>query len=285
MRALWDVPAPAKLNLFLHIVGRRNDGYHLLQSAFMLIDWCDTLHFERRDGGTVSREDLGAKLPADDLILRAARALQQATGCTDGAHIRIDKRIPTQAGMGGGSSDAATTLLALNRLWNLKLSVSQLAQLGLKLGADVPFFVHGHNAWVEGIGEHITPLKLKPARFVVVKPPHGLNTSEIFLADDLIRNTKPATILGFAADSYGFGRNDLQPVAERLCPQVVQAVALLKRHGLSGKMTGSGSAVYAVVPDAIQIPDLTSEVPPDWQVRVCSNLELHPLSGWASSDD
>ena len=285
MRALSDVPAPAKLNLFLHIVGRRDDGYHLLQSAFMLIDWCDTLHFERRDDGHISREDLSAALPPDDLVLRAARALQQATGCTAGAHIGVDKRIPTQAGMGGGSSDAATTLLALNRLWGLNLSSGQLAKLGLTLGADVPFFIHGRNAWVEGIGEHTAPLTLQPAQLIVVKPQQGLDTGEIFRASDLIRNTKPATIFGFAADSYGFGRNDLQPVAERICPQVSQALALLKHNGLSGRMTGSGSAVFAVIPDAVQASSLTIEVPENWQVRVCSNLEFHPLVGWASSDD
>ena len=285
MRALWDVPAPAKLNLFLHITGRRDDGYHLLQSAFMLIDWCDTLHFERREGGALSREDLTTALPADDLILRAARALQSATGCTIGAHIQVHKRIPAQAGMGGGSSDAATTLLALNRLWDLRLSVAQLAQIGLTLGADVPFFLWGHNAWVEGVGERITPLTLPPAQFVVVKPPEGLDTAEIFRAADLDRDSDPATISGFAADAYGFGRNDLQPVAERLCPQVAEAVALLKRYGLSGKMTGSGSAVFAVVPGSVQAHRLTVEVPPPWQVRVCGNLERHPLVGWASSDD
>ena len=285
MRALYDVPAPAKLNLFLHITGRRDDGYHLLQSAFMLIDWCDTLHFELRDGESVSREDLGAALPADDLILRAARALQQATHARQGAHIAINKRIPAQAGMGGGSSDAASTLLALNRLWNLKLTRAQLAEIGLSLGADVPFFLSGGHAWVEGVGEQITPLALAPARFAVVKPPQGLETGEIFRADDLTRDSKPATIFGFAADSYGFGRNDLQPVAQRLCPQVSEAVALLKHHGLSGKMTGSGSAVFAVLPDAVQAQSLAIEVPTDWQVRVCSNLEFHPLVGWASSDD
>ena len=285
MRALFDVPAPAKLNLFLHIIGRRPDGYHLLQSAFMLIDWCDTLHFERRAGGAISREDLGTTLPADDLIVRAAQVLQQATGCTQGAHIAIDKRIPAQAGMGGGSSDAASTLLALNRMWDLRLTRKQLAELGLALGADVPFFLSGGNAWVEGVGEQMTPLTLAPARVAVVKPSQGLDTGKIFRADDLTRDSKPATILGFAADAYGFGRNDLQPVAERLCPQVVQAVALLKRHGLSGRMTGSGSAVFAVIPDAIQAPSLTIEVPENWQVRVCSNLEFHPLVGWASSDD
>ena len=285
MRALYDVPAPAKLNLFLHIVGRRDDGYHLLQSAFALIDWCDTLHFERRSDGALSREDLTTALPQDDLVLRAAHALRHATGCRAGAHIGVHKRIPTQAGMGGGSSDAASTLLALNRLWNLKLTRAQLAEIGLSLGADVPFFLSGGHAWVEGVGEQITPLALAPARFAVVKPPQGLETGEIFRADDLTRDSKPATIFGFAADSYGFGRNDLQPVAQRLCPQVSEAVALLKHHGLSGKMTGSGSAVFAVLPDAVQAQSLAIEVPTDWQVRVCSNLEFHPLVGWASSDD
>ena len=165
MNALFDVPAPAKLNLFLHIVGRRSDGYHLLQSAFMLIDWQDTLHFERRPGGKIEREDLTIALPPDDLITRAARMLQAHTGCTWGAHIAVHKAIPAQAGLGGGSSDAASCLLALNRLWGLGLSVQQLAVLGVQLGADVPFFLHGHNAWVEGIGEKITPIQLPPAQF------------------------------------------------------------------------------------------------------------------------
>src|SRR4051812_6764206 len=147
MRSLFDVPAPAKLNLFLHVLGRRDDGMHLLQSAFMLVDWCDTLHFDLRADGTLSREDLAAALPADDLVLRAARALQTASGTKSGAHIAIEKRIPAEAGMGGGSSDAASTLLALNRLWKLNLGRAQLAALGATIGADVPFFVGGHNAW------------------------------------------------------------------------------------------------------------------------------------------
>src|SRR6476659_8973061 len=160
MRSLHDVPAPAKLNLFLHITGRRADGYHLLQSAFMLVDWHDTLHFERRPDGQLSREDLGAALPPEDLVLRAARALQQATGSTAGAHIQVDKRIPAEAGMGGGSSDAASCLLALNRLWGLNYPLARLAQIGLALGADVPFFIAGRNAWVEGVGEHLAPIVL-----------------------------------------------------------------------------------------------------------------------------
>jgi 4-diphosphocytidyl-2-C-methyl-D-erythritol kinase len=284
MRSLYDVPAPAKLNLFLHITGRRADGYHLLQSAFMLIDWADTLHFERRAGGALSRDDLGARLPADDLITRAARALQQATGCTEGAHIEVLKRIPAQAGLGGGSSDAASTLLALNRLWRLGLTRPQLARIGLSLGADVPFFLHGGPGWVEGIGERIRPLALPSARFLVAKPPQGLDTGAIFAAPDLKRDSEPAIISGFAADPYGFGRNDLQAVAQRLCPQVSEALQWLARQGLQGRMTGSGSAVFAQVPQAHGGHWPAAQAPAGWQARLCSNLDAHPLSGWASGD-
>ena len=283
MHVLNDVPAPAKLNLFLHIVGRRADGYHLLQSAFMLIDWQDTLHFELRPNGQLSREDLTIPLPADDLILRAARLLQAHTGCTKGAHIAVHKEIPAQAGMGGGSSDAATCLLALNRLWGLGLSVAQLAAIGVQLGADVPFFLHGHNAWVEGIGENITPVQLPPAQFVVIKPNAGLETAKIFAHPALRRDTKAATIDGLARTPYGFGHNALQAVAEQICRPVRQALERLAAQGLQGKMTGSGSAVFALLPQG-QIwqhdPDLA-----DCQVRICSNLDVHPLSGWAASDN
>ncbi len=283
MNALHDVPAPAKLNLFLHILGQRPDGYHLLQSAFMLIDWQDTLHFERRAGGQLSREDLSTPLPATDLILRAARLLQAHTGCSWGAHIAVHKSIPAQAGLGGGSSDAATCLLALNRLWALGLSVPQLAAMGVQLGADVPFFLHGHNAWVEGIGEKITPIQLPPAQFVVIKPNAGLETAKIFAHPSLRRDTKAATINGLARTPFGFGHNDLQAVAEHLCPPVSHARARLAAQGLQGKMTGSGSAVFALLPQGQiwqQDPDLA-----DCQVRVCSNLDVHPLSGWAASDN
>ena len=283
MHALNDVAAPAKLNLFLHIVGRRADGYHLLQSVFMLIDWQDTLHFELRPGGQLSREDLTVPLPADDLILRAARLLQAHTGCTMGAHIAVHKEIPAQAGMGGGSSDAASCLLALNRLWNLGLSVAQLAAIGVQLGADVPFFLHGHNAWVEGIGENITPVRLPKAQFVVIKPNSGLETAKIFAHPALRRDTKAATIDGLARTPYGFGHNDLQAVAEQICPPVSQALERLAAQGLQGKMTGSGSAVFALLPQGQiwqQDPFLA-----DCQVRICSNLDVHPLSGWAASDN
>jgi 4-diphosphocytidyl-2-C-methyl-D-erythritol kinase len=281
MKALYDVPAPAKLNLFLHVVGRRADGMHLLQSVFMLIDWCDTLHFELRPGGAISREDLGAPLPADDLVLAAARSLQQASGTALGAHIAIDKRLPAQAGMGGGSSDAASCLLALNRLWQLDWPLSRLSRIGLALGADVPFFLAGRNAIVEGIGERITPVALPPARFAVVKPPEGLATARIFSDPELKRDTDAAIISGFAANPYRFGRNDLQPAAEELCGDVTQALQWLGSQGLEGRMSGSGSAVFALLPTG-QAP----EAPPaGWQVRECGNMEVHPLSGWAASDD
>jgi len=283
MKSLYDVPAPAKLNLFLHITGRRADGYHLLQSVFMLIDWQDTLHFERRSGGQIDREDLTVALPQDDLITKAAHLLQAETGCTWGVHIRVQKEIPAQAGMGGGSSDAATCLLALNRLWGLGLSIQQLAIVGVKLGADVPFFLHGQNAWVEGIGDKISPISLPHAQFVVIKPDIGLETAHIFADQRLKRDTKPATIDGLARTPYDYGHNDLQAVAEQICPPVRQAIKRLAEQGLKGKMTGSGSAVFALLPQGQiwqQDPDLAN-----CQVRVCSNLAVHPLSGWATSDN
>ena len=284
LKALYDVPAPAKLNLFLHITGRRADDYHLLQSVFMLIDWCDTLHFELRRDGVISRTDLGMAvhqdLPAEDLSVRAARALQAATGTTLGVHISLEKRIPSQAGMGGGSSDAASCLLALQRLWGLRLPPAKLMALALSLGADVPFFLCGSHAWVEGIGELITPITLPAARFLVVKPAAGLSTQAIFSSPELKRDTKTATMLGFAANDngrvYGFGRNDLQPVAEKLCPPMVQSLNWLSAQGLQGRMTGSGSAVFAQMPNEMTL----SDAPGDWQIRQCGNLEAHPLAGW-----
>ncbi len=281
MQAIYDVAAPAKLNLFLHITGRRDDGYHLLQSVFMLLDWHDTLHFERRAGGKLSREDLAAPLPADDLVLRAARALQQASGCSEGAHIRIHKRLPAEAGLGGGSSDAASCLLALNRLWGLGLPLPALERIGLALGADVPFFLRGRNAWVEGIGEKITPVDVPAARFVVAKPARGLATKDIFQHPALKRDRDGATISGFAADPFGFGCNDLEPVARQLCPDVGQALQWLGSQGLRGRMTGSGSAVFALLPQGQAL----AQAPVDWVVQECGNMEVHPLVGWAPSDD
>ena len=276
MQALYDIPAPAKLNLFLHITGRRSDGYHLLQSAFMLIDWCDQLHFALRSDGHISREDLGVALPADDLCVRAARALQAATACPLGVHIGVAKSVPSQAGMGGGSSDAASTLLALNRLWKTGLSRSQLAAIGLQLGADVPFFLLGQHAWVEGVGEVLTPLTLPKARFAVLKPQAGLDTRAVFAHPLLERNTALAIISGFAADPFGFGHNDLQPVAQTLCPAVGESIDWFAAQGLHARMTGSGSAVFAQLPHGKDVHD----APGGMTLKTCSSLDAHPLQGW-----
>ena len=290
MLSLYDVPAPAKLNLFLHITGRRADGYHLLQSVFTLIDWADTLHFDVRGDGQISREDLTSVLPADDLITQAARALQQATRCPQGVHIGIAKFVPAQAGLGGGSSDAASTLLALNRLWCLNLSIESLKTIGLRLGADVPFFLGGRNAWVEGIGEKMTPIDLPTAQFLVVKPEAGLNTAMIFSDPGLKRDSEPAIISGFAAHSLGnafsYGQNDLQAVAQKLCPSVTQALEGLALQGLTGRMTGSGSAVFAPVPvEKANVDWMVLKKPTSiLQVKMCRGLESHPLLGWADSD-
>ena len=223
LRALYGLPAPAKLNLFLHVIGRRTDGYHLLQSPFVLIDWADSLHFELRDDGRLVRHDLGPALPEDDLCLRAARALQAASSGTRGVDISIHKHLPWGAGMGGGSSDAATVLLALNRLWNLNWSRERLAAIGLKLGADVPFFIGGHNAFVEGIGERIAPLALPTLQFAVIKPPAAIATREIFEHPALRRDSLPVIVEGSPEEAgssgapanwlQGFGKNDLQPAA------------------------------------------------------------------------
>ena len=284
MKAIYDVPAPAKLNLFLHITGRRPDGYHLIQSVFMLIDWCDTLHFELRSDGQISRADFGTAdtdiLPAEDLTVRAAKALQKACSTTLGVHISLEKRIPSQAGMGGGSSDAASCLLALQRLLGVKLPHNELLAIALNLGADVPFFLCGGNAWIEGVGEEITPIALPAADFLVVKPPSGVSTPLIFKSPGLKRNSETATISGFAVndkfDIFGFGHNDLQPVAQEFCPQIKQSLDWLTSKQLKGRMTGSGSAVFAHLPNEMDI----SGHPDGFKVRRCSNLQAHPLVGW-----
>ena len=287
LQALYDVAAPAKLNLFLHVTGKRADGYHLLQSVFMLINWCDTLHFALRTDGQITREDLNpgeasaARLPADDLTVRAAKALQRASATTLGVHIGLHKRIPAQAGMGGGSSDAASCLLALQRLWDVRLPLSELNALALLLGADVPFFLSGGHAWVEGIGEKITPILLPAARFVVVKQAAGLATRDIFQAPLLKRDTETATLCGFATrtddELFKFGKNDLQPVAQQFCEPLSQSLNWLTGQQLDGRMTGSGSAVFAKLPTTAE---QLHTAPGDWTVHQCSNLQTHPLAGW-----
>ncbi len=288
LQALYDVPAPAKLNLFLHVVGRRADGYHLLQSVFVLLDWCDRLHFELRDDGVLSRHDHGAALPADDLCLRAARALQAQSATALGAHIGIDKQLPMGAGLGGGSSDAASTLMALNRLWGLGWPRRRLLALAQTLGADVPFFVGGDNAFVEGIGDRLTPLQMPAQRFAVLKPAAGIATVDIFTSPLLKRDT-PAVILAgsFASAEQqaslgdGYGRNDLQPVAEVHCPEVQAVARWLELRFGNSRMSGSGSAVFARVGADDRSTWRASELPAGWVGRMCRSLERHPLKGWA----
>ena len=285
MDALYDLPAPAKLNLFLHITGRRADGYHLIESVFQLIDWQDTISLELRRDGLITREDMGSsqELPQDDLCTRAARLLQQASGTKLGVHIRLQKSIPAQAGMGGGSSDAATCLLGLNRLWKLQQPLSNLEQIGLQLGADVPFFLRGRNAWVSGIGEVIEPLPEGVLRsdqhFAVLKPAAGLSTPAIFGHPALRRDAPHAIISVFAENPYGYGCNDLQTVSCILEPQVPQALAILEQQGLTPRMTGSGSAVFAACKRDFS---LTPLLPANWQQRICVALPEHPLLGWAN---
>lgn len=287
LTALYDVAAPAKLNLFLHVVGRRADGYHLLQSVFVLIDWADTLHFELRRDGALARHDLSAALPADDLCLRAARALQAASGTPLGADISIDKQVPWGAGMGGGSSDAASTLLALNRLWGLNWPLARLLALGVTLGADVPFFLGGHNAWVEGIGEQLTPLALPRLWLAVLKPAASIETRAIFSSPLLARDTEAAIVAGFLAKAgidalvEGYGHNDLQPPAEHQCAEVAQAARLLEARFGNSRMTGSGSAVFARAgTGAAPTATMPADLPPGWVGRMCRSLEHHPLRGW-----
>lgn len=290
LRTLYDLPAPAKLNLFLHIVGRRADGYHLLQSPFQLIDWADRLHVERRDDGRLQRHDLGPALPDDDLCLRAARLLQAESGTPLGVDISIDKQVPWGAGMGGGSSDAATTLLALNRLWALNWPRSRLLALGARLGADVPFFVGGRNAFVEGIGEKLTPVALPAQRFAVVKPATAIATRDIFEHPLLKRDSESVILVGSLAEDAeasvlgaGFGRNDLQPPAQDRCPEVAQAARWLEARYGNSRMTGSGSAVFARAGtvDSSMATFPAAELPPGWMGRMCSGLQVHPLVGWA----
>ena len=292
-RSLTDLQAPAKLNVFLRVVGRRADGYHLLQSLFVLLDWHDTLHLEMRADGQIHRHDLGQVLPADDLCLRAARLLQRHSGCGLGADISVDKVLPSGAGMGGGSSDAATVLLGLNRLWNLNWGLPALAELGLQLGADVPFFLGGGSAIVQGIGEQLTPVALRTRGYLVVKPPVGVSTQTIFRDPDLTRDSKAAIVEGFLADPSVMDSmldggtnipNDLQAVAVSHAPEIGSVVDWLKARWGNGQMTGSGSAVFAreTVANAPLMAttsgqSLLQAKPEGWEARWCRSLVQHPM--------
>jgi 4-diphosphocytidyl-2-C-methyl-D-erythritol kinase len=298
--AIYDVPAPAKLNLFLHVVGRRGDGMHLLESLMVLIDWSDSLHFERRDDGVLARRDTLAELPDDDLCLRAARALQAASGTGQGADITIDKRVPWGAGLGGGSSDAASTLLALNRLWQLDWPLERLLPIGLALGADVPFFLAGANSRARGVGELLAPVDFPPAWFAVVKPAAALATRAVFASPKVADLVAAARIAGFSEAisgspgepegirknepelAPGFGRNDLQAAAEGLCPEVASASAALDRSFGNSRMTGSGSAVFAWAGHgSAPAAAMPSDWPEGWSGRMCRSLRRHPLAAWA----
>ena len=274
---LLGCPAPAKLNLFLHVVGRRADGYHLLQTAFRLLDWGDTLDFTRRDDGVIRRTtDIAGIAPEHDLVVRAARLLQAHTGCQLGADIAVHKVLPMGAGIGGGSSDAATTLIALNRLWQTGLGRAELQTLGLQLGADVPVFIFGRDAFAEGVGEALQPLELAPAWYVLVSPGVSIPTAEIFGAGDLTRNTPLIRMPDFAVSTT---RNDLQAVACKRYPQVQSAIDWLGQHA-PARMTGSGSCVFAEVASAQHADWVAAQCPPAWTAWKVRSSSRHPLFEW-----
>lgn len=309
MVALYDVPAPAKINLFLHVTGRRADGYHTLQTAFRFIDLCDSLSFEtRRDGAIVREGESMAGLACeDDLVVRAARALQQVTGTTLGAQIRYQKAIPAGGGLGGGSSDAATTLIALNRLWQTGLDRDALMRLALPLGADVPVFIYGRPAFASGIGEVFKPMELPPERsYLVVQPQQSVPTVGVFSSPDLTRNSPCVKMSVFAdwqrfnAPDNGFfknglfGRNDLEPVVFANYPRVAQAAQWLGQQGLSARMSGSGACFFVefvTIGEAVmcqrqiigKIPRRESGNAVIQETWACSGLIDHPLRYWISS--
>ncbi|GAA0216135.1 4-(cytidine 5'-diphospho)-2-C-methyl-D-erythritol kinase [Castellaniella daejeonensis] len=299
MAALYDVPAPAKLNLFLHVVGRRPDGYHLLQTVFRFVDLCDSLDFESTPDGVLSREGDGlAGLPADqDLVLRAARALQRATGARQGARIRYRKRIPAGGGLGGGSSDAATTLIALNRLWGTGLARAELMRLALLLGADVPVFVFGRPAFAQGVGEDLSAVALPERAYWIVRPHAHVATADVFRDPDLTRNSESVKIPVFTDWQTGrhagalFGRNDLEAVVFRQHPEIAALARSMQGQGVEVRMTGSGSCLFAEFPDAASAGMHRDRIiskmegPPDAAIEgswICRGLDDHPLLGWVA---
>ena len=278
IRSLHHCPAPAKLNLFLHVVGRRDDGYHLLQSVFQLIDRCDYLDFDVRDDGAIRRTREIAGVPHDcDLVVRAARLLQRQSGTHHGADITLVKSLPMGGGLGGGSSDAATTLLVLNHLWQTGLDRTALMQLGLQLGADVPFFLFGANAFAEGVGERLTEVETPDSHFVIIEPGVSIPTATIFTSAELTRNSKPVKIPDFSGALKSFGRNDLQAVATRLFPEVAEALECLGRYG-EAKMTGSGACVFCAFTTRGAADEVLAALPPRWHAWSAAALQAHPLS-------
>lgn len=289
--ALHGCAAPAKLNLFLHVVGRRADGYHLLQTLFQLLDHGDTLDFTLRTDGRVVRTTDIAGVPDDaDLTVRAARLLQAAAETRlgkklPGVDIAIAKRLPMGGGLGGGSSDAATTLMALNHLWQAGLSRESLMALGLQLGADVPFFIFGRNAFAEGVGEVLVPVQTPDCWYVVIEPGVAVPTSVIFSAQDLTRDTKPVTMTDFSlsAETIGrFGRNDLQPVVARRFEPVAAAIKWLAQYG-EARMTGSGACVFCAFPDEQAADAALRNVPRHWNAWKARALARHPMDALLSA--
>jgi 4-diphosphocytidyl-2-C-methyl-D-erythritol kinase len=298
---LYDVPAPAKVNLFLHVVGRRADGYHLLQTVFRFIDLCDTLHIESRADGIIRRAGPVVGVPVDqDLALRAARALQIATGTQQGAQISSETRSPLGGGLGGGSSDAASVLIALNRLWATGLSRQALMALALSLGADVPLFIFGQSAFAEGVGERLTALTLPERAYLVVQPDVSVSTAEIFSDPDLTRDTSLVKIEKFTSLSTpylngGGGKNDLAPVVYRKYPQVAETARWLTEQGMQVRMTGSGACLYVEYAKFCQAVLAQQEITATMRladkasnqthprlglVQACSGLLEHPLRNW-----
>ena len=267
-------PAPAKLNLMLHITGQRQDGYHLLQTVFQFIDHSDSLDFKIRADGVISRQSTWqAVTEAEDLIIRAARALQQEADCQLGAEISLEKRLPVGAGLGGGSSDAATTLIALNYLWGLELSADQLADIGLQLGADVPVFVHGKAAWAEGVGEQLTAIEPKGSWYLILQPDCRISTVEIFHSSDLTRNTPAIRIRDFLRDG---GHNDCEYVVRNLYPQVAEGLDWLGQFAVA-KITGTGSCIFAGFDEQQQAESVYEKLPQGWKGFVVKGLNQSPL--------
>lgn len=278
----WSAwPAPAKLNLFLRITGRRADGYHLLQTVFRMLDWSDTVRLRPRTDGRIRR--LGDGLPglaaADDLAVRAAVLLQQASNCTQGADIIVEKHVPAGRGLGGGSSDAATVLVALNHLWGLDWTPGRLASLGLRLGADVPVFVAGRNAWAEGVGDRLEPVDLPPAWYLVADPGVHVPTAALFQSPELTRDAAPATIAGFVSGPAVAGSalgNAFEPVLRRREPAVEAAFAALARFG-TPRLTGTGSACFVEFAARDAAEDALAALPGGLVARVAAGADRSPL--------
>jgi len=274
---MFTFPAPAKLNLFLHVVGRRQDGYHLLQTVFRFVDFSDQLSFKLRADGVIKLHNPITGVPEEkDLCVRAAKLLKQETETAQGVDIFLQKQIPMGGGLGGGSSDAATTLLALNQLWEVNLSREQLLELGLQLGADVPVFVFGQNAFAEGIGEKLAAIELPPAWYLVLVPPVQIPTAEIFASKELTCNTLPIKIPPF---SVWQGRNDLELVVCRLYPEVARCLEWLKRleNTTIAAMSGSGACVFAEFATELAARTAFEQIPDDMKGFVAKGLDGHPM--------